>query len=99
MKTNYLEMIEELFEEDLLEQQPQIVRIQVKDEEEAKKLFPKYESLFKDRSYKVQYHVHFHSKDGNNIPCKIKILKKVEKSISGLEKERSKKNLKTFLLI
>jgi len=70
---NYLEIIEELTEEEGFEKKPQIVRIEVKDELEARKLLPKYEILFKGLKYKKQYHIHKHSKEGN-APCEIKKL-------------------------
>jgi len=73
----YLEIIEKLSDEETLEKQPQILRVEVKDEEEAKKVLPDYEPLFADKSYKAQYHIHYHSKEGENLPCEIKILKEV----------------------
>jgi len=71
----YLEIVEILEEGDELEKQPLMVRIEVKDEDEARSLYPQYEVLFKGRKYKVQYHVHYHSKEGKNLPCEIKVLK------------------------
>jgi len=71
----YLEMIEILDEGDELEKQPLMVRIEVKDEDEARSLYSQYKVLFVGRKYRVQYHVHYHSKDGKNLPCEIKVLK------------------------
>lgn len=69
----YLEIIEELTEEEEITREPQIVRLQVKDEAEARELAPKYEPLFAGKKYKVQFHIHKHSK-GTNEPCNIILL-------------------------
>ncbi len=69
----YLEIIEQLSEEEMLEKQPQIVRLEVKDETEAKEKLKEYEPAFEGLKYKKQLHIHKHSKDGN-LPCEIKNL-------------------------
>jgi len=70
---NYLEIIEQLTEEEMLEKQPQIIRIEVKNKTEAKTKSKQYESVFKGLKYKKQFHIHKHSK-GGNIACEIEKL-------------------------
>jgi len=69
----YLEIIEILTEEESLEKQPQIIRIEVESEEEAKKLLPQYEPLFAGKNYVKQLHICRHSLKGNK-PCEVKSL-------------------------
>jgi hypothetical protein len=58
MAENYLEIIEKLTEEQALTQWPQMVRIKVKDEQEAKTKAQSYEGLFTGLTYKKQFHTH-----------------------------------------
>ena len=69
----YLEIIEELSEEEALYKQPQLLRIEVSSEEEAKEKLKELESLFKGKKYIKRLHIHKHSPSGN-IPCEIKEL-------------------------
>lgn len=71
----YLEIEEQLTEEEQLEKQPSIVRVEVKDKAEAEKVYPDYEVDFEGKKYKVKYHIHFHSAKGANRPCEVEILK------------------------
>jgi len=69
----YLEMIEQLSEEELLYKEPLFLRIEVSSEEEAREKAKEYESLFEGRSYIKRLHIHKHSPSGS-IPCEIKEL-------------------------
>lgn len=69
----YLEIIEELSEEEELYKQPQILRLEVYSEEEAIDLVNKYKELFEGRKYVKRLHICRHNKSGN-IPCEIKEL-------------------------
>ena len=72
-ETLYLEMIEQLSDEELLYKEPLFLRIEVSSEEEAREKAKEYESLFEGRSYIKRLHIHKHSPSGN-IPCEIKEL-------------------------
>jgi len=54
---------------------PQEVRIEVDNKEEAMKLYPVYEDDFKGLNYTVQYHIHKHSAIGKNESCVIEVIK------------------------
>jgi len=69
----YLEMIEQLSDEELLYKEPLFLRIEVSSEEEAREKAKEYESLFEGRSYIKRLHIHKHSPSGS-IPCEIKEL-------------------------
>ena len=75
MLKNYLEIIETLSEEESLEKQPQIIRLEVKDEIEAKKKIAEYEPAFKGLNYKKQMLTQRHWVDADkNQPCVVKPL-------------------------
>ena len=69
----YLEIIEQLSDEELLFKQPLFLRIEVSSEEEAREKAKEYEPLFEGRKYTKRLHIHRHSPSGN-IPCEIKEL-------------------------
>ena len=69
----YLEIIEELSNKDMFEYLPQILRLKVKNKLIAKNLFLKYKSLFSKIKYKARFHIHRHSKSGNE-ECEIQEL-------------------------
>ena len=52
----YLEIIEQLTEEEMFTQQPQIVRIEVKDKQEAIEKLPQFEPSFTQKSYIKRLH-------------------------------------------
>ena len=66
----YLEIIEQLTEDESLTKEPQTVRVQVKDEAEARALLPKYEPDFKGLNYIKRFHIHKHAAAGG-LPCKV----------------------------
>lgn len=75
---NYLEIIEQLTEEQIeASEEPQLVRVEVQNKNAAETLYPGYEEDFTGVSYIVQYHEHSHSAMGENTPCKITIIKEV----------------------
>ncbi len=69
----YLEIIEELLEDETFEKLPQILRLKVKDKLMAKSLFLKYKPLFKAVKFKARFHIHRHSKSGN-MSCEVQEL-------------------------
>jgi len=69
----YLEIIEQLSDEELLYKEPLFLRIEVSSEEEAREKAKEYEEIFKGRKYIKRLHIHKHSSSGN-IPCEIKEL-------------------------
>ena len=69
-ETYYLEIIEQLTEDEALTKQPQVIRVEVKSEAEARALLPNYESAFKGLNCVKQLHIHRHS-PGTNRPCKL----------------------------
>jgi len=74
MKTTlYLEMMEELTDEERLTKEPLFLRVEVSSEEEARKKAKQYKLLFEGRKYTKRLHIHKHSLSGN-IPCEIKEL-------------------------
>ena len=75
MIKKYLEIIEQLSEEEMLEKQPQIVRLEVKDETEAKSKLKEYEPAFKGLKYtkRILTQKHFQDADRNQ-PCEVKEL-------------------------
>lgn len=58
MAKHYLEIIEQLTAEQALTQWPQVIRIEVQDEQEAKTKAQVYEGLFTNLTYKKQFHTH-----------------------------------------
>jgi len=72
-ETLYLEMIEELTDEERLSKEPLFLRIEVSSEEEAREKAKQYEPLFEGKNYTKRLHIHRHSPAGN-IPCEIKEL-------------------------
>ena len=72
-ETLYLEMIEELTDEERLTKEPLFIRVEVSSEEEAKGKAKEYEPLFEGRKYTKRLHIHRHSPSGN-IPCEMKEL-------------------------
>ena len=58
MAKSYLEIIEQLTDEEMLTKQVQIVRLEVKDEQEAKEKADLYEGVFEGLNYKKFFHVH-----------------------------------------
>ena len=67
----YLEIIEDLTEEELLTKQPQVIRIEVKDKDEALGKLKMLEPLFANRNYRKQLHYCYHDE---NKPCSIEEL-------------------------
>lgn len=67
----YLEIIEELEEEETFIRQPQMIRIEIKSEDEAPKLLETLEPLFCGRKYTKRIHYCYHDE---NKPCEVKIL-------------------------
>jgi len=65
----YLEISEELSEEELLEGQPQFLRIEVASDEEAIQKANEYKSLFVG-NFTYQIHTCNHSSEGN-LPCEV----------------------------
>ena len=75
----YLEVIQELTEEESLTQEPQMYRRKVASKDEAKALYAKLKELgvfdgFKP--YVARVHVHRHGE--TNQPCEIEVIEKVE---------------------
>jgi hypothetical protein len=62
----YLEIIEQLTEEGGFTKQPQIIRIEVKDKNEAMEKLPQFEPFFTERTYIKRLHICNHE-DGK--PC------------------------------
>ena len=58
MPKKYLEIVEQLSAEELLVQQPQMVRIEVQDEQEARKKAILYVGAFKGLNCKKFFHIH-----------------------------------------
>ena len=76
----YLEVIQELTEEETLTQEPQMYRRKVASKDEAKALYAKLKELgvfdgFKP--YVARVHVHRHGETANQ-PCEIEVIEKVE---------------------
>lgn len=68
----YLEIIEELTETEMLEKKPQIVRIEVQDEVEAKNIVKEYEPAFIGRNYQKRMVISKHFVDANlNRPSEV----------------------------
>ena len=67
---HYAEIIEELTEDELLTKEPQMLRVEGKDETEARQLVEKYEPMFAGIKYKKQIHIHRHAATGGK-PCRI----------------------------
>jgi len=65
----YLEIMEQLSEEEALEGQPQFLRIEVASDEEAIQKANEYKSIFIGN---FTYHIHTcnHSNEGN-LPCEV----------------------------
>ena len=67
----FLELIEILTEEEAIAGiQPQTIRIEVANEEEAREKLASFEPLFQGRKYTKQLHICGHP----NIPCEVKKL-------------------------
>jgi len=75
----YFEMFEELTEEEMLTEQPQMIRLEISDEREAEKLLKEYEVHFRDRKYQARVHFCRHEDEE---PCNVKILKRAERTVS-----------------
>lgn len=58
MTKHYLEIIEQLTDEEALTQSPQVIRLEVKDENEAKTKASLYEGIFSGLNFKKQFHTH-----------------------------------------
>ncbi len=58
MAKKYLEIIEQLSDEERLTKQDQMVRFEVRDEQEAIEKAVLYEGAFKGLNYKKFYHIH-----------------------------------------
>ena len=58
MAKSYLEIIEQLTDKERLTQQVQVVRIEVRDEKEAKEKAASFEKDFKGLKYKKFFHIH-----------------------------------------
>ena len=67
----YLEIEEQLSEEEAFTKQPRTLRIEVKDEDEAYQLYEKYKELFSDCNYVARIH-YCHHDEGK--PCELKII-------------------------
>ena len=75
MAKNYLEIVEQLSDKDALTKQAQMVRFEVKDEQEAKTKAQIYEGAFKSLNYKKQFHIHrLNEEEG----CVVKDLTEIE---------------------
>ena len=75
MLKKYLEIIENLTEEESLEQQPRMLRIEVKDETEAIAQAEKYEPVFEGLNYEKRILTQNHYADSSrNQPCEVKKL-------------------------
>ena len=75
MIKKYLEIIESLPEEEGLERQPQVIRIEVEDEADAKKKLKIYEPVFKGLKYVKRMLIQKHFQDADrNQPCEVKEL-------------------------
>lgn len=71
MPIYYLEIIEELTEEEMLIREPLMIRVEVKDKNEAIQKAQELESLFTGKKYRKQFHIHYHQE---NMPCEIEEL-------------------------
>jgi hypothetical protein len=71
MSKNYLEIIEQLTEEEMLIKQPQEVRIEVSSKEDAIEKLDIYEPAFIGLNYVKRYHICKHE-EGQ--PCEIEVL-------------------------
>lgn len=67
----YLEIVEQLSEQEAFTRQPRELRIEVKDEREALKLYEKYKELFSDCNYVARIH-YCHHDEGK--PCELKVI-------------------------
>ena len=67
---HYLEIIEQLTLDESLEKLPRIVRLEVADETEARKLLPKYEPAFAGLKYVKRVHIHRHAAGGHGA-CRV----------------------------
>lgn len=67
MIKKYLEIIEELTEEEKLEKQPQMIRIEVEDEAEAREKLKIFEPAFEGLNYvkRILIQKHFQDSDRN----------------------------------
>ena len=75
MIKNYLEIIEQLSEQESLEKQQQLIRIEVKDEIEAKKKLAEFEPAFAGLNYVKRMLTQRHWVDADkNQPCVVKKL-------------------------
>lgn len=71
MPKKYFEIIEQLTDEEMLTKQAQIVRIEVQDEQEARKKAVLYENVFEGLNYKKFYHIHRVNKEEGCIVNKL----------------------------
>ena len=58
MAKKYLEIIEQLSDEEALTKQAQMIRFEVQDEQEAKEKAKVYEGKFAGLKYKKYFHIH-----------------------------------------
>lgn len=58
MVRKYFEIIEQLSDEEALTKQAQMIRLEVKDEQEAKTKAQIYEGAFEGLNYKKRFHIH-----------------------------------------
>ena len=69
----YLEIVEQLTEEEKLEKLPEMIRVEVTDEADAKTKMEELKN--KVRNSKCYLHMHYHSTDATkNKPCELKEL-------------------------
>ncbi|MCD6198919.1 MAG: hypothetical protein J7K15_10175 [Deltaproteobacteria bacterium] len=71
----YLEIMELLSEEEMFTRQPQFIRVEVRDEDQAMQLYQQLKPLFAGRKYVARLHYCYHE-EGK--PCEVKIIEEVE---------------------
>jgi len=81
MITHYVEIIEQITEEEAVTRQPIKVILEVADRAEAREVLPNYENLFEGKNYITRHHIHKHDEESQ--PCVYEDLSLTDEELDG----------------